>query len=267
MTHELETKVQSDDIQESDCILECDPILEFDNVTLGYELHPAVHHLSVKIKRGSLMALVGPNGAGKTTLLKGIMGQISPLEGSISLHEVQRNDIAYLPQLNQVDRSFPISVQEMVSLGTWRETGAFGRLRRQHKKRVASALNQLGLTGFEKRMIGSLSGGQMQRVLFARLLVQEADLILLDEPFTGIDSRTTHDLVHLIESWNQSGKTIIAVLHDLEQVKTHFPQSLLLSREPIAFGATEDVLTKENWRKARELNEAFDEHADHCGHD
>jgi len=107
----------------------------------------------------------------------------------------------------------------------------------------------------------------MQRVLFARLLVQEADLILLDEPFTGIDSRTTHDLVHLIESWHKSGKTIIAVLHDLEQVKTHFPQSLLLSREMIAFGATNNVLTKENWRKARELNEAFDEYADHCGHD
>lgn len=251
----------------SDPIIACDPIIEFNNVTLGYELHPAVHHLSVGIERGSLIALVGPNGAGKTTLLKGIMGQISPLEGSIKLHDVQRHDIAYLPQLNQVDRSFPISVQEMVSLGTWRETGAFGRLRRQHKKQVASALNQLGLVGFEKRMIGSLSGGQMQRVLFARLLVQQADLILLDEPFTGIDSRTTHDLVHLIESWHKSGKTIIAVLHDLEQVKTHFPQSLLLSREPIAFGATVEVLTKENWRKARELNEAFDEHADHCGHD
>jgi zinc/manganese transport system ATP-binding protein len=267
MMPEVNTKVLGANTLESDRILESGPILEFDNVTLGYELHPAVHHLSVKIERGALMALVGPNGAGKTTLLKGIMGQISPLEGEITLHEVQRNDIAYLPQLNQVDRSFPISVQEMVSLGTWGEIGAFGRLRRQHKKRVASALNQLGLVGFEKRMIGSLSGGQMQRVLFARLLVQEADVIMLDEPFAGIDSRTTHDLIHLIESWHKSGKTIIAVLHDLEQVKTHFPKSLLLSRELIAFGATKDVLTKENWRKARELNEAFDEHADHCGHD
>ena len=239
-------------------------ILECDNVTLGYELHPAVHHLSLQIERGTLMALVGPNGAGKTTLLKGIMGQISPLEGSITLHDIQRNDIAYLPQLNQVDRSFPLSVQEMVSLGTWRETGAFGRLRKQHKQRVASALNQLGLSGFEKRLIGSLSGGQMQRVLFARLLVQEADMILLDEPFTGVDSRTSHDLLQLISTWSEQGKTIIAVLHDLEQVKNHFPQSLLLSRESIAFGNTEDVLTEENWLKARQLNEAFDEHAGHC---
>ena len=244
-----------------------DKIISFDNVTLGYESHPAVHHLSVDVGRGALMALVGPNGAGKTTLLKGIMGQLSPLDGEIILHDIQRNDVAYLPQLNHVDRSFPITVQEMVSLGTWRETGAFGRLRKKHKLAVASALSQLGLTGFEKRLIGSLSGGQMQRVLFARLLVQEADLILLDEPFTGIDSRTTHDLIHLIESWHQSGKTIIAVLHDLEQVRAHFPQSLLLSREPIAFGDTQEVLTRENWLKARQLNEAFDEHADHCGHD
>lgn len=105
----------------------------------------------------------------------------------------------------------------------------------------------------------------MQRVLFARLLVQDAELILLDEPFTGVDSRTTYDLLRMIESWSQLGKTIIAVLHDLEQVRKHFPQTLLLSREPIAFGDTEEVLKPENWQRARQLNEAFDEHADHCG--
>jgi len=239
-------------------------ILSFDNLTLGYESHPAVHHLSIEIEKGALLALVGPNGAGKSTLLKGIMGQISPLEGQINLH-VERSDVAYLPQQSQVDRSFPITVQEMVALGAWRHTGAFGRLRSKHKRQVASALKQLGLSGFEKRLINSLSGGQMQRVLFARLLVQEANMILLDEPFTGVDSRTTHDLLHMIQAWHQQGKTIIAVLHDLEQVRTHFPQCLLLSREPISFGDTQEVLTEENWLKARKLNEAFDEHAVYCG--
>jgi len=239
-------------------------ILSLDNLTLGYESHPAVHHLSIEIEKGALLALVGPNGAGKSTLLKGIMGQISPLEGQINLH-VDRSDVAYLPQQSQVDRSFPITVQEMVAMGAWRHTGAFGRLRSKHKRQVESALKQLGLSGFEKRMIGSLSGGQMQRVLFARLLVQEANMILLDEPFTGVDSRTTHDLLHMIQAWHQQGKTIIAVLHDLEQVKTHFPQCLLLSRESIAFGDTQKVLTEENWLKARKLNEAFDEHAVYCG--
>ena len=241
-------------------------VLEFQNVTLGYELHPAVHHLSAAIESGSLVALVGPNGAGKSTLLKGIIGQLTPLDGHIALHHLVRSDIAYLPQQNHVDRSFPVAVQEMVSLGAWKQIGAFRALTSRHKKAVASALSQLGLHGFEQRLIGSLSGGQMQRVLFARLLVQDAELILLDEPFTAIDSRTTHDLMRLIVNWHKAGKTIIAVLHDLEQVKNYFPLSLLLSRQAIAFGPTAEVLTLENLRKARQLNEAFDEHADYCGH-
>ncbi len=242
-------------------------MLDFDNVTLGYELHPAVHHLSLNVPKGSLLALVGPNGAGKSTLLKGIMGQLSPLDGSISLNGIERAAIAYLPQQNQVDRSFPITVQEMVALGVWGQIGAFGRLRSQHKRQVQSALKQLGLQGFEQRLIGSLSGGQMQRVLFARLLVQQAELILLDEPFTGIDSRTTHDLIHLIQAWHRAGKTIIAVLHDYDQVRQYFPTCLLLSRQPICYGPTADVLTAENLLRARQLNEAFDEHAAFCAHD
>jgi zinc/manganese transport system ATP-binding protein len=226
-------------------------LLSFDNLTLGYEAHPAVHHLTYGVHQGALVALIGPNGAGKSTLLKGIMGQVQPLDGQIHLHGI--------------DRSFPITVQELVALGAWKEIGAFGRLQQNHKEQVAYALQQLNLSGFEKRLISSLSGGQMQRVLFARLLVQNARLILLDEPFTGVDSRTTHDLLHMITAWHKQGKTIIAVLHDLDQVRKHFPECLLLSREPIAFGVTKDVLTEENWLRARQLNEAFDEHAVYCG--
>lgn len=240
-------------------------LISFDNLTLGYEAHPAVHHLNYGVSTGALVALVGPNGAGKSTLFKGIMGQIQPLDGHIHLHGIDKKDIAYLPQLNQVDRSFPITVQELVALGAWNDIGAFGRLKNKHKDQVSFALSQLNLKGFEKRQISSLSGGQMQRVLFARLLVQDARLILLDEPFTGVDSRTTHDLLHMISAWHEQGKTIIAVLHDLEQVRIHFPECLLLSREPIAFGPTKEVLTEENWQRARQLNEAFDEHAVYCG--
>lgn len=242
------------------------PILEFDNVTLGYELHPAVHHVSVTINKGDLVAIVGPNGAGKSTFLKGIIGQLAPMAGEIKWHGIQRQNVAYLPQQSQVDRSFPITVQEMVALGAWHQTGAFGRLRSKHKRKVAAALSQLGLQGFDKRLIGSLSGGQMQRVLFARVLVQEADLILLDEPFTGIDSKTTQDLIHLIQAWHRDGKTILAVLHDMDQVNKHFPQTLLLSRQAIGFGETAEVLTSQNLQKARELNEAFDEQAEYCSH-
>jgi len=236
----------------------------FNNVTLGYDLHPAVHHLSLEIACGSLVALVGPNGAGKSTLLKGVMGQLKPLDGDISLGNISQAQIAYLPQLSQVDRSFPITVREMVSLGTWGSTGAFKPLTKKHQTAVASALEQLGLKGFEERLIDTLSGGQMQRVLFARLLLQQADLILLDEPFTGVDARTTDDLIEQIKRWQCAGKTIIAVLHDLSQVKEHFPTSLLLSRRAIAFGDTAGVLTADNLNKAAQFNEAFDDHAEPC---
>ena len=241
-------------------------MLSFENLTLGYDLHPAVHHLSLTIEQGALVALVGPNGAGKTTLLKGVMGQIHPLEGSIHHPGIAKDDIAYLPQQSNVDRSFPITVEEIVSLGAWKQTGAFGRLRMRHKAKVTDALKRLGLQGFEKRLISSLSGGQMQRVLFARLLLQEASLILLDEPFTGVDSKTIQDLIRQIENWHKQGKTILAVLHELDRVRETFPLALLLSRQPIAYGPTKNVLSEENLAKARQLNEAFDEHADFCSY-
>lgn len=194
------------------------------------------------------------------------MGQLRPLDGSVECHDIRRNEIAYLPQLSQVDRRFPITVDELVSLGAWKQTGAFGRLKMQHKKKVRSALEQIGLAGFEKRLISTLSGGQMQRVLFARLLMQEASLILLDEPFTAIDSKTTEDLLEQVALWHQSGKTVIAVLHELSIIREHFPETLLLSRQPIAYGPTETVLTDNNLAKARQLNEAFDEQAGLCSH-
>jgi zinc/manganese transport system ATP-binding protein len=236
----------------------------FDNVTLGYDLHPAVHHLTLEIELGSMVALVGPNGAGKSTLLKGIMGQLQLLGGSISLGGLGHAQIAYLPQLSQVDRSFPITVHQLVSLGAWGETGAFKAVGGQQQAAVHQALHQLGLEGFEHRMIDTLSGGQMQRVLFARLLLQKAELILLDEPFTGVDARTCEDLIAQIKRWQGDGKTIIAVLHDLHQVKEHFPTTLLLSRRAIAFGNTLGVLTEENLQKASQFNEAFDDHAEPC---
>lgn len=238
--------------------------IRFDNVTLGYDLHPAVHHLTLNIEQGSMVALVGPNGAGKSTLLKGIMGQLKLLGGSISLGALSHSQIAYLPQLSQVDRSFPITVREMVALGAWGEVGAFRSIGKDQQKSIHQALHQLGLDGFEHRMIDTLSGGQMQRVLFARLLLQKAELILLDEPFTGVDARTSQDLIAQIARWQQDGKTIVAVLHDLHQVKAHFPTTLLLSRRAIAYGNTAGVLTEENLQKASQFNEAFDDHAEPC---
>lgn len=238
--------------------------LRFENLTLGYDSHPAVHHLNGRIPSGSLLAIVGPNGAGKSTLLKAIAGTLSPMEGRVHLESIGARDIAYLPQQAEIDRSFPIGVFDIVAMGLWRRRGAFGGFRRSDKELVARAISAVGLDGFEPRTLDSLSGGQLQRALFARLLVQDAPLILLDEPFSSIDAKTSADLIRLIERWHGERRTIVAVLHDLHQVETHFPQTLLLSRRVVAWGDTAAVLSPENLLKARAMSEAWDEQAPVC---
>jgi zinc/manganese transport system ATP-binding protein len=240
------------------------PELLFHNLTLGYERHPAVHHLSGAVEKGALVAVVGPNGAGKSTLFKGIVGFIKPLAGSIERNGLDTHDIAYLPQIADIDRSFPISVYDMVAMGLWRRRGLFGGIGNKDHVAIEAAIAAVGLTGFEQRTIGTLSGGQMQRMLFARLLLQDAKLIVLDEPFTAIDAKTSADLLNLVRRWHSEQRTVLAALHDIDLVKASFPQSLLLAREPVAWGATRDVLTAENLNKARRMCEAFDEAAIAC---
>lgn len=238
--------------------------LRFHNLTLGYERHPAVHHLDGTVDSGAMVAVVGPNGAGKSTLFKGIVGALKPLAGSIEREGLDPRDIAYLPQAAEIDRSFPISVYDMVSMGLWRTKGVFGGIGGKDHKTIEAAIAAVGLTGFEQRAIGTLSGGQMQRMLFARLLLQEARAIVLDEPFTAIDAKTSADLVALVQRWHREGRTIIVASHDLDLVKATFPQTLLLAREPVAWGPTSEVLTADNLLKARRMCEAFDEDAEAC---
>ena len=238
--------------------------LRFHNLTLGYERHPAVHHLDGAVESGAMVAVVGPNGAGKSTLFKGIVGVLKPLAGSIEREDLEARDIAYLPQAEEIDRSFPISVYDMVAMGLWRTKGVFGGIGAKDHKAIEAAIAAVGLTGFEQRAIGTLSGGQMQRMLFARLLLQEARAIVLDEPFTAIDAKSSADLVALVQRWHREGRTIIVALHDLDLVKATFPQTLLLAREPVAWGPTSDVLTADNLLKARRMCEAFDEAAEAC---
>lgn len=238
--------------------------LRFRDLTLGYDRHPAVHHLDGAVARGALMAVVGPNGAGKSTLFKGIVGVLTPLGGKIDLCGLTTRDIAYLPQAAEIDRTFPISVYDMVAMGLWRTTGLFAGIGRKERDRVHHAIAAVGLAGFEDRPIGSLSGGQMQRVLFARLLLQDGRLIVLDEPFNAIDSRTVADLFDLVRRWHAEKRTVIAALHDLELVKANFPEVLLLAREQVAWGGAADVLTPDNLLKARRMCEAFDTEAGEC---
>lgn len=238
--------------------------LRFDNLTLGYDRHPAVHHLDGAIEAGSLTAVVGPNGAGKSTLFKGIVGALKPLAGAIAFDGVKPKDIAYLPQVAEIDRSFPISVYDLIAMGLWQSKGVFGGIGRADRDAIEHAITAVGLTGFEQRAIGTLSGGQMQRALFARLLLQDARIIVLDEPFAAIDARTANDLLALVRRWHDERRTVLAALHDLDLVTKTFPQVLLLAREPVAWGATDDVLTSDNISKARRMCEAFDEAAIAC---
>lgn len=241
--------------------------LHLHNVTLGYDRHPAVHHLNGEVAPGTLVAVIGPNGAGKSTLLRGIVGILRPLDGSIHLGGLDSRDIAYLPQSAEIDRSFPISVFDFVATGLWRTTGLFGGIGKAAREKILHAIAAVGLNGFENRPIGTLSGGQMQRVLFARVLLQDASLIVLDEPFNAIDSKTTVDLLALVKRWHGEGRTVLAALHDLEMVRTHFSETLVLARGPVAWGPTAEVLTPENLMVAMRMCEAFDDSATACAAD
>jgi zinc/manganese transport system ATP-binding protein len=250
--------------------------IQFHDVTLGYDRHPAVHHLSGEVASGALLAVIGPNGAGKSTLFRGLVGILKPLAGSIATGGLDVRDIAYLPQTADIDRSFPISVFDFVGtglwratgflggIGLWRATGFLGGIGKAAREKIAQGLAAVGLTGFENRAIGTLSGGQMQRMLFARVLLQDARLIVLDEPFNAIDAKTSADLLALVKRWHAEGRTVLAALHDMDLVRGNFPQTLLLAREPVAWGATSEVLTAENLVAARRMCEAFDDSAAPC---
>lgn len=238
-------------------------LIRLEDLTIAYDRHPAVHHLSGSFEAGSLTAIAGPNGAGKSTLLKAIMGELRPAEGRVE-HRLARADFGYLPQAADINRRFPISVLDTVLLGAWRNAGAFARVGKAEGRAAREALEAVGLQGFEARHIGSLSAGQFQRVLFARLLLQDAKVILLDEPFTAIDARTTKDLLAIVSRWHGDGRTVIAVLHDFEQVRAHFPQTLLMARALIGWGATPDVMSPSNLTRARAMAERWDEDAQAC---
>jgi len=241
--------------------------IKFSDVTLGYDRHPAVHHLDGEVASGALLAVIGPNGAGKSTLFRGLVGILKPLAGSITTGGLDVKDIAYLPQTVDIDRSFPISVYDFVGTGLWRSTGFFGGMGKVAREKIGQALAAVGLNGFENRAIGTLSGGQMQRMLFARVLLQDARLIVLDEPFNAIDARTSADLLDLVKRWHAEKRTVLAALHDMELVRANFPETLLLARGPVAWGATAEVLTAENLLEARRMSEAFDDSAPACAVD
>ncbi len=238
--------------------------VRIEDLTISYRQHPAVHHLSCALAAGSLTAVVGPNGAGKSSLLEALAGKLRPNSGHIHHGPQGRKALAYLPQQNGIDRSFPLRVDDVVMLGAWSRLGLFGGATPAMRQAAQQALSEVGLGGLGRQLVSELSVGQFQRVLFARVLVQDAPLILLDEPFNAVDARTTADLLGLVKRWHAEGRTVVAVLHDLEQVRAHFPQTLLLAREAVAHGPTEAVLSAAHLQRARDLAEQWGDPADWC---
>jgi zinc/manganese transport system ATP-binding protein len=238
-------------------------MVTLENLTVSYRQHPALHHISGQFAPGSLTAVVGPNGSGKSTLLKTIMGLLPIAGGKVTVATPSAR-IAYLPQLAEIDTCFPIDVRDCVSLGCWPRKGAWGGMKGAQLQQIDAALHAVCLQGFEDRPISSLSSGQLQRVLFARLLVQNADVILLDEPFNSIDSKTTAALLDTIAQWHRQQHTVIVVLHNDAQVRQHFPQTLLLARELVAWGPTAQVMTDAHLSRARAMAEVWDDDAELC---
>jgi zinc/manganese transport system ATP-binding protein len=210
------------------------------DVTVRYGRHIALEGVSGEFASGSMTAVIGANGAGKSTLLATIAGVVRPAGGMVTC--AARPRLAYLPQLAAIDREYPLSVFELITLGGWRDFGAFRSAGTAVRERAARAAKTVGLSGRLERRIDELSVGEFQRALFARLILQDAAVILLDEPFAAVDAQTVSLLLDQVMRWHADGRTVIAVLHDLELVRARFPSTLVLARRCIAWGETAAAL-------------------------
>ena len=227
------------------------PPLEVRDLTVAYDARPVLRSVSFQLERGQMMSVVGPNGAGKSTLLKALLGLLNPDYGSVSIfgkpvREV-RPRLAYVPQIEGVDWDFPITVAEVVLMGRQPNQGWFGRPTKQDRQLAAEALERVGMTPFADRHIRQLSGGQQRRVFLARALCQGADLLLLDEPFSGVDAATEKAIFNLIAQMAKEGRSLLIVNHDLS-ILHRFDRVLLLNQRMIAFGPPSAVVTDENLR-------------------
>lgn len=229
------------------------PAITIKDLTVIYEQKPVIWDLDLKIPQQIMLGIVGPNGSGKTTLLKSILGIIKPVAGSITIEQpaqdCSKNLIAYVPQKNSVDWNFPVSVYDVVMMGRYNYIPWYKGPSKQDHETAVWALEQVKMLDFSDRHISQLSGGQQQRVFLARALAQQAQILILDEPFSGIDIVTERLILQLLQTLKAQGKTIIVVHHDLTTVQQYFDWTFLMNVRHIALGQTEQVLTPENIEK------------------
>ncbi len=224
-------------------------MIEIKNLTVTYKDTPALDNINVTLSKSKIIGIVGPNGAGKSTLIKAVLN-IIPSKGIIKIDDKLSKDqlgsVAYVEQKINIDYNFPIKVRECVSLGIYPKIGLFKNLNKSDWQKVDEALKLVGLEEFSNRQISELSGGQFQRVLIARCLVQEAKYIFLDEPFIGIDSVSEEIIMDTLRKLRDNGHTILIVHHDLRKVHAYFDEVLLLNKKLISYGSTKETFTREN---------------------
>jgi manganese/iron transport system ATP-binding protein len=233
------------------------PAIKVEELTTGYHTEPVLEHVDLSVVPGSLVGLIGPNGSGKSTLFKTMSGLHEPWSGRVLINGKPGKpgpDVAYVPQTETVDWSFPVTAGQVVMMGRYPRLGFIRWPRAHDHEIVGRSLEMVGMTGFRDRQIGQLSGGQRQRVFLARALAQEPSILLLDEPVSGVDATTQHQIFELLDELCKQGVTTIVASHDLSCVAQRFDHVLLLNRTVQGFGPPEDVLTQDL------LNKTFQSH-------
>lgn len=229
------------------------PALELEGVTACYDGTLALDSVSLSVRRGDQVAVVGPNGAGKSTLFNIITGILKPQQGIVRIAGSGPHGhicVGYVPQRNRIDWRFPVTVADVVMMGRVGKVGMLRRPRQRDRQRVEDALLQVDMLPFASRQIGELSGGQQQRVFLARVLAQEAELLLLDEPLAGLDIPSQEAILRILSQMRAAGLTLLIATHDLNQAAEQFDQMVLLNRRVVAYGHATQVLTTANLARA-----------------
>jgi manganese/zinc/iron transport system ATP- binding protein len=222
-------------------------------MTVAYHRKPVLWDVDLDLPEGKLIGVIGPNGAGKSTLLKASLDLAPMASGSVRVfgkpYAEQRHLVSYVPQRESVDWDFPVSALDVVAMGRYGRIGLFRRVGRADKNAAMECLDQVGMSAFAHRQISQLSGGQQQRVFLARALAQEAQLYLMDEPFSGVDAATEKAIVEILRTLRAAGRTCLVVHHDLPTVPEYFDHVILLNMRIVAAGPTDEVFTRENLHK------------------
>ena len=227
-------------------------LVELDDLACGYDGRPVLERISLRLYRGQFAGIVGPSGSGKTTLLRAILGQAEVYGGAVRFLDAgggpssgRPRRVGYVPQLETIDWTFPVTVEQVVLMGLAAESGPFPWARREDRRRLGELLDRLGIADCAGRHIRDLSGGQQQRTFLARALIRSPELLLLDEPTSGADIKTRHEILHLLADLNAGGITVLLTTHDLNSVAAHLPWIICLNQRVVAQGRPDDVFTPE----------------------